>query len=258
MMELLEKLSLLIRDTARDMPDSCDRGTEVCQGADGTPTTQIDKCAENVVLSYLEENGIALNVLSEEIGFVDRGGDMTLVLDPIDGTYNSIMGVPLYTASLAVGKDSLRDVEYAYIRNLVTDDVYHAVKGQGAFLNGCRMQVRKESQRDALTMMLYLGSAAHPDTFRVLKECRRTRAYGCASIEMCLVAAGVADGFMMNSEDLSKCIRVIDIAASHLILREAGGEIFNLDGTLMDMPFELETRSNFLAVGDSRIKEWLL
>lgn len=257
-MDLLESLSLLIRDTARGMPESRDRGVEVCQGADGTPTTQIDKCAENVVLAYLEENDIPLNVLSEEIGFVDRGGDRTLVLDPIDGTHNSIMGVPLYTASLAVGKESLRDVEYAYIRNLVTDDVYRAELGKGAFHNGRRMIARKESDPDTLTMMLYLGCGAHPDTFKILKGCRRTRAYGCASIEMCLVADGMADGFMMNSEDRSKSIRVIDIAASHLILREAGGEVYNLDGTPMDMPFDLDSRGNFLAVGDRRLTEWLL
>ncbi|HIJ00946.1 MAG: kinase [Candidatus Methanomethylophilaceae archaeon] len=258
MMELLEHLSILIRDTARSIPDLAERGKEVCQGADGTPTTQIDKCAENVVLSYLEENNILLNVLSEEIGFVDRGGERTLVLDPIDGTHNSMMGVPLYTASLAVGDESLRDVEYAYIRNLATDDVYMAEKGKGAFHNGRRIYARQISDKDNLCMILYLGCGAHPDTFKILKRCSRTRAYGCASIEMCLVAEGVVDGFLMNSEDPTRSIRVIDIAASHLILREAGGEIFTLDGELMDMPFDINARSNFLAVGDRRLKEWLL
>ncbi len=257
-MELLEELSVLIRDIARGMPEAGERGMEVCLGADGTPTTQIDKCAENVALALLEERDAPLNVLSEEIGFVDRGHDRTLVIDPIDGTHNSIMGVPLYTASLAVGKESLRDVEYAYIRNLVTDDVYSAVKGQGAYHNGRRMSARSHSDPDELTMMLYLGCGAHPDTFKLLKGCRRTRAYGCASIEMCLVADGAADGFMMNSEDPSKSIRVIDIAASHLILREAGGEVYDLSGEPMDMPFDIAARQNFLAVGDSRLKEVLL
>lgn len=258
MMDALNELSRRIKATIGLVTDPAERGRELYQGADGTPTTQIDKLAENVVLAYLEEKGIELNVLSEEIGFVDRGADKTLVLDPIDGTYNSIMGVPLYTVSMAIGQRCLRDVEVGYIRNLVTDDLYYAEKGKGASLNGKKVKVNSRRPLEDLVMIMYLGNGVHPDTFRLVKSVKRTRAYGCASIEMSLVGTGAADAFIMNSEDVSKRIRVTDIAASHLFLREAGGEIFNLDGTPMDMPFDISARSNFLAVGDSALKEEIL
>ena len=258
MKEVLKDLSLRIQAVIGLMTDPFERGKELCQGADGTPTTQIDKLAENTVLSYLEENGVELNVLSEEIGFVDRGAAKTLVLDPIDGTYNSIMGVPLYTVSMAIGTERLRDIEIAYIRNLVTDDVYYAAKDQGAYLNGLRVHGCTYKSLQDLVMIMYLGNGVHPDTFRLVKSVRRTRAYGCASIEMCLVGTGAVDAFIMNSEDYSKRIRVVDIAASHLFLREAGGEIFDLDGKPLDMGFNLEERSNFLAVGDPLLKEEIL
>lgn len=254
MKEVLNDLSRRIKSVIGLIPDPQERGRELCLGADGTPTTQIDKLAENTVLSFLEEKGIELNVLSEEIGFVDRGAEKTLVLDPIDGTYNSIMGVPMYTVSMAIGRESLRDVEVGYIRNLVTDDLYYAEKGRGAYLNGRRVHTCSRKPLSEMVMIMYLGNGVHPDTFRLVKSVKRTRAYGCASIEMSLVGTGAVDAFIMNSEDTSKRIRVIDIAASHLFLREAGGEVFHLDGSLMDMSFDLAERSNFLAVGDPAMR----
>ena len=258
MMEALNELSRRIKATIGLVTDPAERGRELYQGADGTPTTQIDKLAENVVLGYLEEKGIELNVLSEEIGFVDRGAGKTLVLDPIDGTYNSIMGVPMYTVSMAIGKQSIRDVDIGYVRNLVTDDLYYAERGRGAFLNGQRVKASARKPLQDMVMIMYLGNGVHSDTFRLVKSVKRTRAYGCASIEMSLVGTGAVDAFIMNSEDVGKRIRVTDIAASHLFLREAGGEVYNLDGTLMDMPFDLAARSNFLAVGDPASREEIL
>jgi fructose-1,6-bisphosphatase/inositol monophosphatase family enzyme len=258
MLAALEELSILIREEVKKLKGAEERGVEVCDGADGTPTTRIDRLAEQVVLDFVEERDLPVNILSEEIGHVDRGQERTLVVDPIDGTYNSIMGVPMYTVSLAVGTRSLMDVEIAYIRNLVTDEVYHAVRGHGAFHDGHRMAAKQASDPLRLIMIMYMGRSAHPDTFSLVKKVLRTRSYGCASLEMCLVADGMVDGFYMNSEDYCKSIRVVDIAASHLILREAGGSIVTMDGKEMDMPFDLDVRSNFLAMGDHRLKEAIL
>ncbi|MEM2979478.1 MAG: inositol monophosphatase family protein, partial [Methanomassiliicoccales archaeon] len=55
-----------------------------------------------------------------------------------------------------------------------------------------------------------------------------------------------------------KSIRVFDIAASALILREAGGDVVTLSGEPLDMPFDLSARSNFLAFGDRAVKEVII
>ncbi len=257
MIDVLDVLSREIRDAVRGMPDLSQRGLEVAMGADGSPTTGVDQVAEDAVLRYLDQEGLDWNVLSEEAGWIDRGGQTTLVLDPVDGTYNSVMGIPLYTASLALARSSLRDVSHAFIRNLANDDVYSAVHGGGAYYNGSPIRTRPWDG-SAMVMVLYLGNQAHPRTFELLRSARRIRALGCASLEMCLVAQGSADAFYMNSLDPRKRIRVVDIAASQLLLREAGGELLDLDGRLLDMPLDLETRSNFLAVGDLRLKEEII
>ena len=258
MMDILSEIAGRIRNAISLIPDAEERGKEICVGKDGTPTTQIDKIAENVVLVYLQEKNVPLNVLSEEIGFVDNGADETLVLDPIDGTTNSVIGVPLYTVSMAIGKSSLKDVHTAFIENLVTGDRYTAEKGKGAYLNGKRIRAKKRSDPDNMMMMIYLGNGAHPDSFALAKRMKSSRAYGCASIEMALVATGAADGFLMNADNNRRSIRVIDIAASYLILKEAGGEIYNLDGTDFDMSFDLDQRSNFLAVGNKDVYDMVI
>ncbi|MBQ7621019.1 MAG: sugar kinase, partial [Candidatus Methanomethylophilaceae archaeon] len=88
--DTLSAIADAVQEEIRKIPDSDSKGDEISIGADGTPTAMIDKIAENAVLMYLERNSIPLNVLSEEIGFVDRDGEETLVLDPIDGSNNAI------------------------------------------------------------------------------------------------------------------------------------------------------------------------
>lgn len=255
--EILSSIADAVEEAIAKIPSLRDRGEDLGMGADGTSTSQIDKIAENTVLDYINRHGIDLNVLSEEIGFVDNGAKETLVLDPIDGTSNAIAGVPMFTISMAVGNKSLADIHTAYLRNLVTADEYRAVRGEGAFKNGVRMHAREESDMCDLFLMIYLGNGAHRDSFALAKRCKSSRAYGCASLEMALVAEGEADGFIMHAEKYSRAIRVVDIAASVLLLREAGGEVYDLDGKVLDMPFDLDTRANFIACGDRRVYDFV-
>jgi fructose-1,6-bisphosphatase/inositol monophosphatase family enzyme len=91
MLRELERIAYLVRDAVAALPRDFDRGAELCMGADGTPTSSIDKVAEDVILKAVEDLGLEVNVLSEEAGLVDRGYEDTLVVDPIDGTHNSVM-----------------------------------------------------------------------------------------------------------------------------------------------------------------------
>jgi fructose-1,6-bisphosphatase/inositol monophosphatase family enzyme len=257
MQQELERIAMLVRDEINALPRNFNRGKELYIGADGTPTSSIDKVAEDVILAAVEDMDLPVNILSEEAGAVDRGFEDTLVVDPIDGTHNSVLGVPLFSVSLAVGKKSLLGVEHAVLLDLANDDLYLAQKGEGATMNGRALRVRKFKTAEP-AMLFYLGRFVHPRTFELLKRSSRVRAMGCASLEMSLVARGRFDAYYFNAEIYEKGIRVVDIAASALILREAGGEIVDLDGNVLDMPFDLGARSNFLAYGDERAKEVLL
>lgn len=247
MMDTLVAIADAVEKAIGLVPDAVDIGEEICVGADGTPTSQIDKIAENSVLLYIEANGIPLNVLSEEIGFVDNGCGDTLILDPIDGTRNAVLGIPYYTVSMAVTDGDLSSVHTAYLRNLATGDEYRAEKGMGAYYNGKRIHVKESYDPDNIVMNLYLGRGSDPLAYEVAKRIKASRSMGCASLDMAIVARGAVDGFLMRSENHARAIRIVDIAASTLILREAGGEVYNLDGTAFNMPLDLEHRADFLA-----------
>ena len=241
----------------RELPKDFAGHVKVGRGASGSETSKIDKFAEDAVLDHMERESIELNVLSEEIGFVDKGAKKTLVLDPIDGTLNCTHGIPFFSVSLAVCTERMSDCDFALVRNLSSGDTYFARRGGGATLNGHRIAISRY-QADESVFIVYDGKDADPDTDLVRDIPSRVRTLGCASLEMCLVAQGAVDAHYMNCANPRRMIRVVDIAASTMILREAGGEVCDLEGNKYDLGLSLDDRKNFLAYGDQMVKELVL
>lgn len=257
MKDILTKIANEVQSRYRELPMDYDKRVLVGRGASGQGTSRIDKFAEDAVLEFLDDQDIKLNVLSEEAGFIDRGASRTLVLDPIDGTLNCTRGIPFFSVSLAIGKKRMSDIDFALVRNLYSGDTYFARRGGGAELNGHRIGVSKYD-RDEAVFIMFDGVDAAEDSDRVKLLAHRVRAMGCASLEMCLVAQGAVQAHYMNCTNFNRMIRVVDIAASCLILREAGGEVVDLEGDRLDMEFDLSDRKNFLAYGDPKVKELVL
>lgn len=253
----LTKIANEVYTAYRELPKDFDGHVPVGKGASGSATSKIDKFAEDAILEYLDAHKIPLNVLSEEAGYIDRGGKKTLVVDPIDGTLNCTKGIPFFSVSLAIGDKRLMDCEHALVKNLYTGDTYYARRGGGAELNGHRIAVSKYVRDDSVFVM-FDGRDVAPESADVKLIPSRVRTMGCASLEMCLVAQGAVQAHYMNCTKFSRMIRIVDIAASCLILREAGGEIVDLEGNRLDMAFDLDDRKNFLAYGDPKVKELVL
>lgn len=213
-------------------------------GADGTPTKVVDDMAEKEILRILEEDGAKLDVLSEEAGHIDRGGSATLVIDPIDGTTNAIRGVPLYCVSLAVADGPLSSVRTGLVRNIPTGDVYLGRRKGGAFLNGQRIAARRFDPESAI-LSPTLGEHARPEALHLAQTRYHVRSLGSAALEMCFVGQGALDLYYFAPEKL----RVTDIAASTLIVREAGGLVRNASGKDLDMATSLAPRSSVVAAG---------
>lgn len=216
-------------------------GSNIGIGADGSITKYVDKIAEDAAVHVLEKSKIKVNVLSEEFGFLDQCGKYTFVLDPIDGTRNAYRGIPFYSVSLAIGKSKMSDVEYGIVKNIPTGDVFTAERGHGAFFNKNRIGLPDVPCKELLSS-LALGKNFNKLTLSLAKK-DKVRSLGSASLEMCMVAIGALDFYVVGKE----YIRVVDIAASSLILREAGGIVTNIYGEELDMPFSLDERSSVVA-----------
>jgi len=238
-----------ISETVRDERERCFErfGREVCMGADGTPTQHVDKIAEEVALEVVDGR---VNVLSEEAGYVDNGSSYTMVLDPIDGTRNAVNGVPFYCTSIAIGRQRLSDVIYGLVRNLPTGDTYTAEKGEGAACNGRPISVRS---RDEPLLSLVLGTSGNEATWQRVRH-HHIRSLGAAALEMSLVAAGALDAYYQANEYL----RVTDFAAGALLVREAGGAVYDSRGDVLDVSLDLDVRSSVLAVSGPAMREVIL
>jgi len=216
-------------------------GNNIGLGADGTVTKYIDKIAEEAALNFLNKSKIKVNILSEEIGFIDNNSEYTFVLDPIDGTRNAYRGIPFYAVSIAIGKSKISDVEYGVVKNIPTGDTYTAEKRHGAFFNSSRIGTPEVPDKEPLSS-LALGKNYDKVTLSLARK-DKVRSLGSASLEMCMVAIGALDYYVIGKE----YIRVVDIAASTLFLREAGGIVTNILGEDLDMPFDLNERSSVVA-----------
>lgn len=252
-------MSTLLADLAMAVQDAVDHlqgdPAEILgRGADGAPSSRLDRAAEAAVLERLEKEGARVNVLSEEAGFVDRGGDTLLVLDPVDGTHNALRGVPAFSVSIALGHARLSDVQEGLVRDLVSGATYHALKGRGATLNGKPIHARRFDPKDVL-FSVYLGTNAEADASRVAAKARRVRNLGAASLDLCLVARGAADAYYMRSREERLKLRACDIAAGTLIVREAGGLVLDLAGRDLDIPLTVDAHTDLVAVGDRKAWE---
>ncbi len=229
----------------------------VGRGADGSPTTRVDRVAEEAVRHVLVQADAKLNFLSEESEFIDHGHDLTAVVDPVDGTHNALAGLPNYSVSIAICEGDLMGARYGIVRDLVSGWTYEAERGKGSWLGSRRIRVRPYSPENSL-FSIYLGRRAHEDAYRLASMCRRVRNLGAASLDMCLVASGSADLYYMNSAAKDLELRVVDVAASCLIVREAGGEVYGLGGDALNMPLDPTYRSNMFALGDEKLLEVVL
>jgi myo-inositol-1(or 4)-monophosphatase len=214
-------------------------GVMVDMGADGTPTKSIDKVAENAVLSKLRRSGTGFRVLSEEIGEVLIGEkpEYFIHLDPLDGTFNAVKGIPFYSVSIYLSKE---DCHFGYVYDLARGKKYYAEVGRGAYAEpgGCGLGVSRTSDLKDFSVSAY---TIRPNTSRIVglgDTVRRIRTLGCTSIEMVMVASGKLDAFV----DLRGMLRIVDVAAGRLILEEAGGVITNVEGERLHLDDNMKSK----------------
>ncbi len=222
----------------------------VQMGAYGAPSSLVDVEAENKIIQMVKEEDMPYNIFTEEAGFIDRGYDRTIIVDPLDGSYNAENGIPFYAVSIAIGKKNLQDVEYGIVKNVPLNVDYWAIKGEGAYKNGKKLKVDGKKN----LYVVYLGKKAHKQSFELAQKIRRTRALGSAALEMCMVAEGIADMFIYKFKEKGY-LRIVDIAAAYLIVKESGGIV--VDGTLkpLDMDILGMERKNVIAAANPQLLE---
>ena len=188
-----------------------------------------DRRVEKILIEELSAARPDYGFLLEESGEREGTGDRRFIIDPIDGTTNFLHSIPHFAISVAVEQkgELIAGVIYAPL----TDELFWAEKGAGAYLNDYRLRV---SARDKMENSLfatgapYLGRDGHEeflaDAREVMAASAGIRRMGAATLDLAWVAAGRYDGFWEEG------LQPWDLAAGILIVREAGGYVTDIKG----------------------------
>ena len=255
---LLLDATAKVKELVADISRSGERGRTVGIGAAGDKTIYADRAAEAVLLKSIESVE-GTKVLSEEAGFKGPVGGKTLaVVDPLDGSSNFERGIPFYCTSIAiVAGQGIDDITVGVVRDLVTGDVYHAVKGGGAKKNGVPITSSGTvSVPDAVIGVdLSRGTSALVSGLsRLISHARRQVHFGANALELCYVGDRTIDAFV----DLRGSIRITDLAAAYLVASEAGAVITGADGKKLTAAFDFEHRFSFVASANEALHKEIL
>jgi myo-inositol-1(or 4)-monophosphatase len=202
-----------------------------------TPTDLVsdaDRAAEELILGMIRTERPEDGILSEEGGDDDSSSGITWVVDPLDATVNYLFGLPWWCVSVAA-----QDADGALvgvIRNPNSDEIFTAVRGSGAWLDGAPVSV---SERTDIASAL-IGTGFSYDArarehqaeivARLLPRVRDVRRAGSAALDLAHLACGRLDGFYEAP------LEPWDRAAGTLLVQEAGGVVSELAA-----PLELST-----------------
>lgn len=211
----------------------------------GDKTKLVDKIAENIVLNYVKN--LNVNLVSEEIGDTNAGSDYTLVIDPLDGSYNFIQGIPIFGFSLAVFKKE-RPL-YGMIYEFITKDVYEGVVNKGAYLNGQQIRVREPNLQSIAIDLYTRGKGA-----KLIQKVKRVRVLGAIAVELAYLSRGSIDGVI----DIRNYVRPTDIAAGVIIAREAGAIVTDEQGKELKFDLNATEKLNIIAVNSKELLNLVL
>jgi myo-inositol-1(or 4)-monophosphatase len=221
----------------------------VGDGVGGDETTAIDDAAERAVVARLDASGLDFALVSEELGHrASRGGAaLTVVLDPIDGSINAKRHIPYFSLSIAVAEGpAMGDVVLGFVHDFGSGEEWTAVRGDGAFLDGRRLegpQPKEPIELLGLEATKTALVAAHVE--QLVDVAERLRIMGSLALTLCHLAAGRVDAVASL-----RPARSVDIAAAQLLVRERGLAIELFDeGTLLAAPLDLVPRSRVAAAG---------
>lgn len=184
--------------------------------------TEVDQKSETAIRELILAKYPEHVVLGEEEGQQAYGSHRWIV-DPLDGTLNYAHGFPFYCVSIALEIEG--SLEVGVVLDTVRDELFYAVRGQGAFCNG--RKINGSSEPTLRNAMLATGFSYEPEKIagnvkvfeRMLHQARTVRRPGAAALDLCYVACGRLDGFWELT------LKAWDVAAGVLIVQEAGGTV---------------------------------
>ena len=198
---------------------------QVSSKGPGDFVSSADKRTEKILIEELQKAHSEYGIITEETGIINKSNIKNRwIIDPIDGTMNFLNGVPQFAISVAYEEEN--EIKCGVIFNPITNEMFCAEKGNGAYLNNSRIRVsNKKKLKDALLVTggpkgdSKIKDKIFSEYINVSKQVSNIRKFGSAALDVAYVACGRFDGYWQRE------LNYWDIAAGIVILKEAGGFI---------------------------------
>jgi myo-inositol-1(or 4)-monophosphatase len=198
---------------------------QVSSKGPGDFVSSADKRTEKTIIEELQKAHPEYGIITEETGIINKSNIKNRwIIDPIDGTMNFLNGIPQFAISIAYEENN--EIICGVIFNPITNEMFCAEKGNGAYLNNTRIRVsNKKKLKDALLVTggpkgaSKIKNKIYSEYINVSNNVSNVRKFGSAALDMAYVACGRFDGYWQRE------LNFWDIAAGVIILREAGGFI---------------------------------
>jgi myo-inositol-1(or 4)-monophosphatase len=203
---------------------------EIASKGEQDIVTQVDHAAEALICDLVQAAFPADAILAEERGQQDGTSGYCWIIDPLDGTHNYAAQLPFWCISIARYDERAQHPEVGVIYDPLHDELFAAVRGEGATLNGAAMHVSAvpDLRQGVLACDIGYNRAISRRMMRTAQEVqprsRRLRIMGSAVLALAYVAAGRIDCFVHLH------LQPWDLAAAWLLLKEAGGTITTWEG----------------------------
>lgn len=261
--DILIDVSKQVRDNILGLVGTKEGNLKFGRGAGGDISKKIDLVAEETVINTLKKKyNLRPTIIGEECGKIHGSDDGYLIMDAIDGTTNASRGLPFFCCSLAFALDfKLSSVISSCIINLSNGDIYHASNGNGSYFNNNKISVQQEDTNTDLNTSLNfsdliigtnVSGLSKPNLEKIetlLSITKHVRHFGANALELCYLAHGYLDAYV----DIRNKIRITDMAAAYLIVKEAGGYMFSDTGLYLDSTLDLDERLSFIASSSKHI-----
>ena len=191
--------------------------------------TRVDRSSEEIIINMIRKNFPDHIIQAEESEEETGTGEYRWIIDPLDGTTNYIHGYPQF--SVSIGLEHKGEIILGVILDPLRNELFTAVKGRGALLNGKPIRVSSiQTMKEALLSTGFpfrnkemIGP--YLDLFRALfNRISDMRRAGSAALDLAYIAAGRCDGFFEVG------LSPWDIAAGSILIKEAGGIISDFSG----------------------------
>jgi myo-inositol-1(or 4)-monophosphatase len=195
--------------------------------------THADYQSEALIMKELQAAYPDYSIITEESPNIEGKTEYCWYIDPLDGTNNFITGSPYFVVSIGLAYQN--EIILGVVYNPISDELFHAERGKGAFLNGESISV--SNRRDLAESLLAMAYAAEEDKIRqgitiletFVLQCRRVVINFAPALDLCNIARGRIDALIDNGSTPE------DHAAASIILTEAGGQLRNFDQSGWDV-----------------------